>query len=151
VPGCPPLGGDSTTPTSRALEGLRILLADDDPDSLDVIATILEVNGAEVCRCRDGREARVRMSSFKPDLVLSDLAMPVEDGFEMIAAIRSMAEEEGGRTPAIAFSSVLDPMARALALRCGYQEFVPKPVDVTLLLTAIVSAAAGRPSPPTGA
>jgi two-component system, chemotaxis family, CheB/CheR fusion protein len=140
--------GESATSTSRALDGLRILLADDDPDSLDAIAAILEMNGAEVCRCRDGAQARALMPSFRPHLVVSDLAMPVEDGFEMIAAIRAMSPDQGGQIPAIAFSSVLDPTTRSLALRCGYQEFVSKPVNVPLLLTTILSVAAGRLGPP---
>jgi CheY-like chemotaxis protein len=135
------------TTTSRPLEGLRILLADDDRDSLDAIATILEMNGAEVCRCRDGAHARALLPSFQPHLVVSDLAMPVEDGFEMIAAIRAMAPDKGGLIPAIAFSSVLDPTARALALRCGYQEFVAKPVNVPMLLSTILSVAARRLGP----
>lgn len=126
-------------------------MADDDLDSLEAIAAILEMNGAEVCRCRDGAQARKLLPSFRPHLVVSDLAMPVEDGFEMIAAIRALPPENGGQTPAIAFSSVLDPTARSLALRCGYQEFVSKPVHVPLLLTTILSVAAGRLGPPSGA
>src|SRR5262249_51439476 len=131
-------------------EGLRILLADDDPDSLDALATILEMNGAEVCRSSDGAQARALMPAFRPHLVLSDLAMPVEDGFEMIAAIRALAPDQGGETPAIAFSSVLDPTVRTVALRCGYQDFVSKPVNVPLLLSTILSVAAGRLGPPSG-
>ena len=107
--------------------------------------------GADVCRCRDGAQARALMPSFRPHMVVSDLAMPVEDGFEMIAAIRAMSPDQGGQIPAIAFSSVLDPTTRSLALRCGYQEFVSKPLNVPLLLTTILSVAAGRLGPPTGA
>jgi CheY-like chemotaxis protein len=106
------------------------------------------MNGAVVYRCHDGAEARMALPSFRPDLVVSDLAMPVEDGFEMMAAIRGLSPDQGGGTPAIAFSSVLDPSTRALALRCGYQEFVTKPVSVPLLLSTIVTLAARRPGSP---
>jgi len=115
------------------------------------MGTLLEMNGATVFRCRDGAEARSMLPLFRPDLVVSDLAMPVEDGFEMIAAIRALPPEEGGQTPAIAFSSVLDPMARSLALKCGYQDFVNKPVDVPRFLSTIATVAARRRSGPSNA
>ena len=130
--------------TSSALEGLRILVAEDDPDSLEFLAALLEMNGAEVRRCRDGAEARKALGGFHPDIIISDLAMPVEDGFELIAALRRLAPEDGGEVPAIAFSSVLDPTLRDLALRSGYQEFVSKPIDPSLLLGTVTAMMVGR-------
>ena len=96
----------------------------------------------------DGAQARAQLASFRPHLVVSDLAMPVEDGFEMIAAIRALGPDEGGQIPAIAFSSARDPGTRDLALRSGYQEFVDKPVNVPVLLSTILSVAARHPGPP---
>ena len=74
--------------------------------------------------------------------------MPVEDGFEMIAAIRALEPDQGGQTPAIAFSSAVDPSTRTLALRSGYQEFMSKPVHVPQLLSTILSVAARQLGPP---
>jgi CheY-like chemotaxis protein len=131
--------GERPTAT-RPLDGLRILLAEDDPDSLEALAELLEINGAEVRRCRDGLEARKALTrGFRPDLIISDLAMPVEDGFEMIAALRALPADDGGLVPAIAFSSVVDPALRDLALRSGFQDFVSKPIDVPLLLGRVAA------------
>ena len=123
----------------RALEGLRVLLADDDEDSLEALARLLEMNGAEVRCCHDGREARGAMAGFKPDLIISDLAMPGENGYELIAAIRQLPAQEGGLTPAIAFSSFTH--ARDTALEAGYQGFVGKPIDLKTLLATIITVA----------
>lgn len=119
-------------------------MADDDPDSLEALAALLEMNGAEVSCCRDGAEARKALGGFRPDLIISDLAMPVEDGFEMIAALRALPPDDGGQVPAIAFSSVTDPDMRALALRSGFQEFVSKPIDLPLLLGTVAAMAIRR-------
>jgi CheY-like chemotaxis protein len=96
--------------------------------------------------CRDGAEARKALGGFRPDLIISDLAMPVEDGFEMIAALRALPPDDGGQVPAIAFSSVADPDMRALALRSGFQEFVSKPIDLPLLLGTVAAMAIRRGS-----
>lgn len=100
----------------------------------------MAINGAEVRACRDGFEARKALArGFRPDLIISDLAMPVEDGFEMIAALRALPADDGGLVPAIAFSSVIDPTLRELALRSGFQDFVSKPIDVPLLLGRVAA------------
>lgn len=133
-------------PESRALDGLRIVVADDDADSLEALAALLEMNGAEVRRARDGAGARRALAQFRPHLLISDLAMPVEDGFELIAAVRALTPEEGGGIPAIAFSSVLDPATRALALQCGFQAFVDKPIDMPVLLSMVAALVPRSPA-----
>ncbi len=126
---------------SGALAGIRILVVDDHPDALDAIASLLEMNGAEVRRCRSASEARGLFTTFRADLVVSDLAMPGEDGFDLIMSIRKLSADKGGATPAIAFSASDDPFARARALECGFQAFVPK-IRIDELLRAVASLAA---------
>ena len=129
--------------TPAALSGIRILLVDDDPDSLEALSVLLKMNGATVRPCGDGLEARRALGTFRPDLVISDLSMPGEDGFELMAALRRLSPEEGGRTPAIAFSALQDPLARARALESGFQAFVPKPSEMTVLLRVVAAVVAG--------
>ncbi len=128
------------TPASGALVGLRILVVDDHPDALDAVAGLLAMNGAEVRRCRSASEARELLTTFRADLVISDLAMPGEDGFDLIASIRRLSAEKGGEIPAIAFSATVDPLTRTRALECGFQAFVPK-IKFDELLLAVASLA----------
>ena len=123
------------TGAARALDGLRILVVDDNQDSLDALAMLLVINGAEVTSCRSALEARRLLADSRADLVISDLTMPDEDGFDLIMSIRSLGAEAGGQTPAIAYSAA-DPVARARALACGYQAFVPK-LEFSQLLGAV--------------
>ncbi len=129
---------------SRALEGLRIPVVDDNEDALDALSLVLAINGADVRRCRNASAARKLLQSWRSDLVISDLTMPGEDGFELILSIRGLAAEEGGRTKAIAYSATADPLARRRALECGFQEFVPKIKVDELLRTIALVMAGGR-------
>ena len=127
--------------TAGALGGLRILLVDDDEGSLEAVSTLLALNGAEVRCCIDAGAARRALGAFRPHLIISDLAMPVEDGFELVMAIRALSAEEGGRTPAIAYSGDSDTETRARALASGFDGFASKPLDGPGLLRLIVALA----------
>jgi CheY-like chemotaxis protein len=129
------------SPGARALAGLRILVVDDNQDTLEPLVRLLAMNGAAVRSCRSASEARRLLAGFRADLMISDLAMPDEDGFDFIMSIRQLPAERGGRTPAIAFSAVTDAEVRERALHSGYQEFVPK-LEIAALLSAIASLAA---------
>jgi len=127
--------------TAGPLEGLRILLVDDDEDNLDAVATLLEMNGAEVRCCPTVANAREEWTAFRPHLLVSDLAMPGDNGFDLILGIRQLPPEEGGELPAIAFSASTDQVTRERALECGFQAFVSK-LDIPLLLPAILACTA---------
>jgi CheY-like chemotaxis protein len=126
---------------ARALAGLRILVVDDNQDTLEPLVRLLALNGAAVRSCRSAKEARELLARFRADLMISDLAMPGEDGFDFIMSIRRLPEEQGGRTPAIAFTAVTDAETRERALRAGYEEFVPK-LEITTLISSIAALAA---------
>jgi CheY-like chemotaxis protein len=127
----------------RELHGLRILVVDDCEDEVIALATLLEMSGAEVRRCGSAADARSELGRRQADLIISDLMMPGEDGFDLIMSIRCLAADQGGATPAIAFSN--DRLSRARALECGFQEFVPK-VEIDELFQAITSLTPRGPS-----
>jgi len=124
--------------TAGPLDGLRLLVVDDDADNLETVATLLELNGALVQRCRNVARAREQLASFRPHLLVSDLSMPGDNGFDLILGIRRLSPEDGGELPAIAFSASVDPEWRERAYQSGFQAFVPK-LDVGLLLSAILA------------
>src|SRR6185295_17629760 len=95
--------------TAGPLDGLRLLVVDDDADNLETVATLLELNGAEVRRCRTATGAREQLASFRPHLLVSDLAMPGDNGFDLILGIRRLSPQDGGELPAIAFSAAWIP------------------------------------------
>lgn len=122
------------------LSGARVLVVEDDPDTLETLMMLLEVHGADVRGVLGARDAARVLVSFRPDLVLSDIAMPGEDGFALIARIRQGSPGEGGRIPAIALSAHVYPEDQERAFAAGFQAFVNKPVNVETLLRAVRAA-----------
>jgi CheY-like chemotaxis protein len=128
----------------QTLRSLHILLVDDNADTLDVVRVLLEFNGASVQCATSAEAARQRLAITSVDLVISDLAMPDEDGFDFVRSLRERSAEEGGRTPAIAFSSYNDPETRLRALDSGFQDFIGKPVDLAFLVRVVARVAESR-------
>lgn len=117
------------TQAEKKLAGRRVLIVDDDPDSLDTACFVLEMSGAQV-RSVPSVEAGIQaVGEFRPDIVLSDLCMPGEDGYSLIRRLRALPEAAGGRTPAVAMTahSFYDDEGRAL--KEGFQLFLTKPMD----------------------
>jgi CheY-like chemotaxis protein len=77
----------------------------------------------------------------RPNLLISDIGMPEEDGYELIRKVRALGPGEGGRTPAAALSAFARPQDRTRALRAGYQTYIAKPVDPSELTAAVASLA----------
>jgi len=127
------------------LAGLRILVVDDEPDALDVTSEILSRAGATVRGCRSASEALAMVADWRPDVLLSDIEMPGEDGYALIRKVRALEPELGGKVPAVALTAYGRPQDRMLALTAGYSMHVPKPVDPGEL-TAIIDSVAGRSS-----
>jgi signal transduction histidine kinase/ActR/RegA family two-component response regulator len=130
---------------AAALRGVRVLLVDDDTDGLELAATILTGAGAEVRAARSAADALVTFEHWRPDVVISDIEMPGEDGYALIRKIRARNADGGGRTPAVALTAYGRPIDRAQALNAGFSMHVPKPVDPREL-TAIVASLAARPA-----
>ena len=120
------------------LQGISILVVDDEADARDMLRTLLEEFGADVMTAASAREAFDLLSSaWKPDVLVSDIGMPEEDGYTLIKKVRALSPEQGGTTPAIALTGYVRVEERARALTEGYQMFVPKPVEISELAALI--------------
>jgi PAS domain S-box-containing protein len=126
-----------------SLHGLRVLVVDDDPDALDLIATILRRAEAEAMPCSTAREALALLHSWKPHVLLSDIEMPGEDGYSLIRKVRALSEADASKIPAVALTAYGRPEDRVRSLSAGYSMHVPKPVD-PVELGVIVANLAGR-------
>lgn len=140
-------GGD----LSIDLHGLRIVVVDDERDARELLRSLLTTYGAEVTICSSAGEAFEALRREKPDLLVSDIGMPEEDGYSLIAKIRRLPETEGGKTPAIALTAFARIEDRIHALSQGFQMFVPKPVEPNELIAAIRSLAGMNESLPKNA
>jgi signal transduction histidine kinase/ActR/RegA family two-component response regulator len=135
-------------PAGTRLDGLKILVVDDDPDALELATAILESSGAGVRRCFAAPEALDALREWHPDVLVSDIEMPGEDGYSLIRKVRALDPAQGGRTPAIALTAYGRTQDRILSLAAGYSMHVPKPVDPGELTTIVASVAARPPQVP---
>jgi CheY-like chemotaxis protein len=132
---------------------MRLLTVEDEPDARELLKLMLERCGAEVRTAQSAREALREIEEWKPDLMISDIEMPGEDGYYLIQRVRSFAQAQG-RLPAIALTAHARVEDRLRALRAGFDAHVAKPVEMNELITVIESLArrTGKPdkgqSPP---
>jgi len=121
-----------------SLAGVRVLLVEDDPDGLGTLAAILEACEAAVQTAASAGAALDALHWCKPSILISDLAMPGEDGYALISKFRAREAEIGERTPAIALSAYVCVEDRARAVSAGFNAFIPKPVDPHELINVIL-------------
>ena len=126
-----------------SLDGLKILVVDDEADTRDLIREVLKECGSEVITSSSAAEALVAIEQHKPDILISDLGMPDEDGYSLITKIRALPSERGGHIPAAALTAYARAEDRMRVLRSGFQFHLPKPVDSAELVT-VVASLAGR-------
>jgi signal transduction histidine kinase len=129
------------------LDGLRVLLVDDQEDTRECVAMTLRQYGAEVVTADSAAEALDVLERGAPDVLLSDIAMPGEDGLSLIQKIRRRPAESGGRIPAAALSAYARPEEMLRALRAGFDLHLAKPVRDSVLISGILDLAR-RPQPP---
>lgn len=91
--------GEMSSLDGHSLDGLRVLLVDDEPEARQIISTVITRTGAEVKVCTCASEALAKLLEWKPDVILSDIAMPDEDGYSFINKVRSLPRDKGGETP----------------------------------------------------
>jgi CheY-like chemotaxis protein len=123
----------------KELYGLKILVVDDDADTRELIEWVLKRVGAEVTSVGSSREALEVLKVDRPHLLVSDIAMPQEDGYELLKKIRALPPEQGGRIPAIALTAHSLVQDRLQSLRAGFQSHVPKPVVPEELVEVVAS------------
>ena len=128
-----------------SLDGLKVLLVDDEPEARQIISTVITRTGAEVKSCQSAHEALVKLSEWKPDVILSDIAMPEQDGYSFIRQVRSLPRDKGGDTPAAALTAYARDIDRRQALAAGYQMHIAKPIGASQLVT-MIARLAGRES-----
>jgi signal transduction histidine kinase len=125
------------------LTGLRVLVVEDEDDTRDLLAISLEQCGARVTAVSTVADALASFEPSPPDVLVSDLAMPDEDGFALIRQIRARPASQGGSVPAAALTAYARTEDRARALAAGFQRHLPKPLDPSDLI-AVVAGLAGR-------
>jgi signal transduction histidine kinase/DNA-binding response OmpR family regulator len=124
-----------------SLRGLRVLVVDDDRDGLELVATILITGGADVRTCASAAEGFEAIRAWQPDVLISDIEMPGEDGYTFIRKIRALGAAAIARTPAVALTAYGRAEDRLRSLSAGYSMHVPKPVDPAEITTVVASLA----------
>lgn len=126
--GCPP-----------SLDGIKVLAVDDEPDSRLLLTAILEQCGAQVRTGENAAQGFALFEEYQPDILVSDIGMPEEDGYELIRRIREKEKGTGKRLPAVALTAFARTEDRLRALSAGYNMHVPKPVEPAELLVVIAN------------
>jgi signal transduction histidine kinase/ActR/RegA family two-component response regulator len=121
------------------LDGVTVLVVEDEPDTRELLQVMLGQCGASVTSVESAREALLMLEQLKPDVLVSDIGMPHEDGYELIKKVRALPKERGGRVPAIALTAYARTEDRLRVLKAGYQMHVPKPVEFNELVTIVNS------------
>ncbi len=127
-----------------SLDGLRILVVDDNIDTLELFAVILSQYGVEAITAASVAQAIDVLAQFVPDILISDIAMPGEDGYSLIRQVRALEAFQEGVLPAIALTAYAGEAERVLAFEAGFQMHVSKPVDPFELVAVVASLAARR-------
>ena len=125
------------------LDGLRLLVVDDEADTRTLLKAVLENCGASVITVASAGEALAALKETRPDVLISDLGMPEEDGYTLIKKVRALSAEDGGHTPSAALTAYARVEDRMKVLRAGFQIHIPKPVEPAELIT-VVANLAGR-------
>jgi CheY-like chemotaxis protein/anti-sigma regulatory factor (Ser/Thr protein kinase) len=125
------------------LEGLHVLVVDDEEDARGMLQAILETCGCRVRLAASAEECLRLMDADLPDLLVSDIGMPEEDGYGLIKKIRGRAREAGSDIPAVALTAYARTEDRTRALLSGFSTHVPKPIE-PLELLAVLAALSGR-------
>jgi CheY-like chemotaxis protein len=124
------------------LSGLHVLIIDDEADAREVVSAMLIRAGAQVTAAGSVAETLELMTTIQPDVLVSDIAMPDRDGYELIRLVRELPLDRGGRVPAIALTAYAREEDRFRALTAGFQAHLAKPVTPLELSDAIQKVAA---------
>ena len=126
---------------SKLLKGLRILVVDDEADSRDLVTAILTRCGSKVRCCESVAEALITFREWKPDLLVSDIGMPNEDGYELIKKLRKLRSKRAKEIPVVALTAYATDDDRERTLSAGFQVHVAKPIEPEALVRSIAGAA----------
>jgi signal transduction histidine kinase len=147
-PAMPPIGpGSPRLDDPPTLTGVRVLVVDDDPDARDLFTRVLEQYDARVRAVASAGTALATLESWKPDVLVSDIAMPEESGYVLMRRIRRLRPEQGGTIPALAVTAYAGVDDVKLALSAGFQAHRAKPIEPAELVLAVVELARPTPTP----
>ncbi|MFN6485846.1 MULTISPECIES: ATP-binding protein [unclassified Nostoc] len=133
---------DGTFSPYKSLHGLqnvRVLVVDDEPDALCLVSAVLMQQGAEVRACACAAQALKEVLAWKPTVILCDISMPQEDGYDFIRKVREWEIEVGGQIPAVAVTAFAREEDRLKAISAGYQTHFPKPIEAIQLAAVVTS------------
>jgi PAS domain S-box-containing protein len=133
--------GDGAARELPALDGVRILVVEDDGDTRELLASMLRQAGAHVLAVATAADGLTAIHRRPPDVLVSDIGMPEADGYDLIRAVRRLPAEAGGRTPAIALTAFAHATDRREALAAGYDRHLTKPVEPRILAATIAQLA----------
>jgi signal transduction histidine kinase/ActR/RegA family two-component response regulator len=152
-----PLHGDEPSPAERRhpkagtaaptcdenddIRGVRVLVVDDELDARDLVRRLLEGRQAQVATAASAGEALDLIQQLRPDILISDVGMPGEDGYSLLRRLRRLTPEAGGETVAIALTAYARAEDRVTAMRAGFQYHISKPVEPMELIATVASAA----------
>jgi CheY-like chemotaxis protein/anti-sigma regulatory factor (Ser/Thr protein kinase) len=141
TPGRADGGTEEPALDGKGLAGARILVLDDSHDAREILALILRRAGAHVTTASTPQEARLLLPDAQPDVIVSDIAMPDEDGFEFIQSVRMLPEDCGGTIPAVALTAYAREEDRLKALAAGFQAHMAKPIEPNDLIGLVAQFA----------
>ena len=124
-------------PSAQSLENVHVLLVEDDADSREMLEVFFKQFDMKVTAVENAGKALKAVKQFQPDILISDVGLPGEDGYKLIRSIRELAPEKGGEIPAVALTGYASLQDRSLAIEAGYQEHMAKPVDIDKLVELV--------------
>lgn len=119
------------------LSGLRVLIVDDEQDTLEIVSLLLRRYGATVRTSLSSGDAFEVFNEWKPSVLISDLGMPGEDGYSLISKVRALPPEAGGETPALALTAYVRDEDQRRTIAAGYAMHLKKPVEPFSLAEAV--------------
>jgi CheY-like chemotaxis protein len=137
--------GETLFGQEAMLDGIRVLIVDDEADARDLLVAVIGNRGAVTASAASAAEALASLPTFKPDLILSDIGMPGTDGYALIQAIRALDDDALKNVPAIALTAYASAEDKQRALDSGYLAHAPKPFDVNRLIAMIANLALTGP------
>jgi CheY-like chemotaxis protein len=129
---------DRLQTNGNSLRNIKVLLVEDGEKTRVALAQLLAAQGANVRSEASAKDALIAFKEFRPDVLVSDIAMPQEDGHYLIRKIRALEPAEGGNTPAVALTAYAEPRDRDQAFASGFQDYLNKPIDVATLANSIL-------------
>jgi PAS domain S-box-containing protein len=132
-------GEGNYEPPAPSLDGFQLLVVDDEADAREFVTTVLEQYGAKVIAVASVSEALEAVERSQPDVLVSDIGMPGENGYSLIRKLRQLEAERGGRIPAIALTAYARSEDRAAAIAAGFQLHISKPVDPAQLAAVVAN------------